>query len=140
MTSGARPMPQRPAVTRAGRASALPLIGGLSAAALSLVIAVLVIALVSAPVKVFLDIPLPLVVAESWWLSLLGYLLTPVVVIACYGWDAIAQRSGMRRDVNFLQRTGYGTALRWTVAASIIIGVWHILNLSVPLTEAWGLS
>lgn len=125
---------------RVVRASAVPLIVGISSAAVSLVIAVLVIALVSAPVKVFLGIPLPLVVAESWWLSLLGYVLTPVVVIACYGWDAIAQRGGMRRDVNFVQRTGYGIILRGVVVASIIIGIWHILNLSVPLTEAWGLS
>lgn len=138
MTSAARVIRRTEAPTN--RATAMPLFIGVGSVAVSIVDAVLVLMLVSAPVKVFFGIPMPLVVADAWWLSLLGYVLTPVVVIACYGWDAIAQRAGVRRDVNFSLVTGYSAALRWAVAASVLLGVWHILNLSVPLTESWGLS
>lgn len=124
----------------AARASAIPVCIGLVAVAGSLALAVLVIAQMSAPVRVFFDVPLPLVIADAWEVSLLGYLLTPVVAIVCYGWDGIAQRSGVRADANFERRPGFSTILRWTVAASVLVGVWHILNLSVPLTETWGLS
>lgn len=113
---------------------------GLAALGVSLVIAVVVVVGFSAPVELFPGIPFPLAVGGAWGLSLVGYLLTPLLSIGCYGWDAIAQRSGQRRDVNFSTSTRFSSILRWVLGPSIAIGIWHILNLSVPLSEAWGLS
>lgn len=126
--------------SRAGGASPIPLAIGLGALAVSLIIAVVVIAGFSAPVELFAGVPLPLVLAEHWWLSLIGYLLTPLVVIACYGWDVIGQRGGVRRNANFALNARYTSLLRWALWPAVAIGIWHILNLSVPLSEAWGLS
>lgn len=126
--------------SRAGGASPVPMAIGLGALVASLVIAVVVIAAFSAPVALLLGIPLPLVLAEYWWLSFLGYLLTPLIVIACYGWDVIGQRAGLRRNANFAVNARFTSTLRWALWPAVVIGIWHILNLSVPLSEAWGLS
>jgi len=116
-------------------ASPLPLIVGGAAVALSAGIAVLVVVGFSAEVAP-LGVGLPLVRTDSWWLSFLGYLLTPIVVIACYGWNAVAQRNGLRRNPQgFVVRPTYSTALRWAVGVGILLGAWHALNLSVPLSE-----
>lgn len=112
---------------------------GLSAIGVSTAIAVFVIAVASASVA-FFGIPLPLVTADRWWLSLIGYLLTPIVVIACYGWDAIGQRNALRANRNFVPKQGFTRALLWAAGASVLVGAWHVLNLSVPLSEAWGIS
>ena len=126
--------------SRAGAASPVPMAIGLGALAVSLVIAIIVIAAFSAPVELFLGIPLPLVLAEHWWLSFLGYLLTPLIVIACYGWDVIGQRAGLRRNANFTINARFTSILRWALWPAVVVGIWHILNLAVPLSEAWGLS
>lgn len=123
---------------RAGAASAVPVWVGLSCLVASIVVAVVVVAAASAPVVVVLSLPLPLVAGGWWWLSLVGYALTPVAVIACYGADAIGQRRGLAADANFVDRPGYGRVLLWTVGVGILVGAWHALNLSVPLSEAWG--
>jgi len=124
-------------VTRA-TASPLPVIVGASAMLVSVLLAVVVALTASAPI-VFL-VPLPLVRAEAFWMSLLGYLLTPIVVIACYGWDALSQRNGLRANRNFDIRPQWTRLLLWLCGFSIIVGAWHILNLSVPLSEWLGLS
>ena len=131
--------PLRP-TSVARRASTVPLLVAVAAIIVSISIAAIAVTTVSAPVTLIFDLSLPLVVTDAWWLSLLGYLLTPTLVIACYGWDAIAQRNGVRQDVNFVQRPGYGTALRGATVGALVVGAWHVLNLSVPLSEAWGLS
>ena len=30
--------------------------------------------------------------------------------------------------------------LKWLMIIGIVLGAWHVLNLAVPLTEAWGLG
>ena len=75
-----------------------------------------------------------------WWPSFIGYLLTPVLVIACYGWDAIGQRNGLRANRNFLPKPAWTRTLLWIAGVSVLVGAWHVLNLSVPLSDAWGLS
>ena len=73
--------------------------------------------------------------------SFIGYLLTPVVVIACYGWDAIGQRNALRANRNFVPKPAWTRALLWTAGASVLVGAWHVLNLSVPCSRSrWGLS
>ena len=133
----------RPASTAPARgattATPLPLIIAAIAAVVSLAIAVVVLLTASATVNI-LGIGVPLVTADAWWLSFIGYVLTPVVVIGCYGWNAIAQRDGLRRNRNFVLRPGYSRALAWVAGLGILLGAWHVLNLSVPLSERLGLS
>jgi hypothetical protein len=100
----------------------------------------IVVALLASTTILFLGIPLPLVAGSSWWLSFIGYLLTPVVVLACYGWDAVGQRNGLRANRNFVLRPTWRRALQWLTGIAIVVGAWHVLNLSVPLSEAWGFS
>ncbi|GAA2009029.1 hypothetical protein [Microbacterium ulmi] len=139
--------PQRPASSsltaaaapaRAG-ASSLPLIVGSAALAVSVAIAVVVAIAASGPVAV-LGIPVPLVRSDAFWLSLVGYLLTPFVVVACYGWDVLAQRDGLRANRNFVVRPAWTRRLLWLAGAGILVGLWHILNLSVPLSEWMGFA
>lgn len=142
----APPPSARPASRPAGAgrrpasASPLPLLIAAGALVLSLVIAVLVAATPASVPILFLGIPLPLVTPAFWWLSLVGYLLTPVAVLACYGWDAVGQRNGLRANRNFVLRPSWRRGLQWLTGAAILVGAWHVLNLSVPLSEAWGFS
>ncbi|MFT4220172.1 MAG: hypothetical protein QM611_06610, partial [Microbacterium sp.] len=132
--AGARPVPGG---VRAA-ASPWPLIVAAAAFGLSVLLAVVLAATpASDPVR-FLGAPLPLVVGGFWWVSLAGYLLTPAVVLACYGWNAVAQRKGLGANRNFVLRPGWSRALRWLAGLSIVVGAWHVLNLSVPLSAAWG--
>ena len=100
-----RGFPRR--ATRRPRAAAprpalFPLIVGLAAVVVSIGIAVYVIV---AAQRASAGRPgLPLRDRTLWWLSLVGYLLTPVVVIACYGWDAIGQRNALRANRNFVPK------------------------------------
>lgn len=119
-------------------ASAVPLLAGLTAVGLSIAIAVVVVVGFSATVNIL--VPIPLVTAEASWLSFLGYLLTPVLVVACYGWDTIGQRNGLRANRNFVPKPAWSRALLWLAGISVVVGAWHVLNLSVPLSEWMGLA
>jgi purine-cytosine permease-like protein len=110
-----------------------------AAVLVSVVLAIVVAVGASTPI-LFLGIPLPLVTPGSWWLSFIGYLLTPVLVLACYGWDAVGQRNGLRANRNFVLRPTWRRSLQWLTGIAIVVGAWHVLNLSVPLSEAWGFS
>lgn len=121
---------------RGGQASPVPLIVAVVAVTVSATVAVVVGIAMSAPVIVF-GVTLPLVRTEAWGASLLGYVLTPIFAVVCVGWDDIWQRRGRQRDVNFVMRGGYATASRWLAGAAVGIGLWHILNLSIPLSELW---
>jgi len=82
------------------------------------------------------DVEFQLVKPGMWWLSFIGYLLTPVVVIACYGWDAIGQRNALRLNRNFVPKPAWTRVLLWTAGVSIVAGAWHVLNLSVGIIDA----
>lgn len=136
--------PVRPASVSSLRgpaaASPLPLLVAAGALLVSLVLAI-VVALTPASVPILvLNVPMPLVTPAFWWLSFLGYLLTPIAVLACYGWDAVGQRNGLRANRNFVLRPTWRRSLRWLTGIAIVVGAWHVLNLSVPLSEAWGFS
>ncbi|HOA86865.1 MAG: hypothetical protein GX871_07500 [Microbacteriaceae bacterium] len=121
-------------------ASRVPLLVGAGAVLLSVVLAVLVLVLLSAPAQLFSGVSLPLVSSDSWALSLLGYLLTPLVVILAYGWDVAWQRQARADNRNVVLHPGYTRVLKWLMIAGIVLGAWHVLNLAVPLAEAWGLA
>ncbi len=131
--------PTSAAPSRIVVASPLPLIIAAAAVFVSLVLAAVVLLTSSATVKL-LGIGIPLVISGAWWLSFIGYVLTPIVVIGCYGWNAIAQRDGLRRNRNFVLRTGYSRGLAWAAGVGIVLGAWHVLNLAVPLSEWLGAS
>nr|BFF08925.1 hypothetical protein GCM10025699_02280 [Microbacterium flavescens] len=134
----ARRAPSAPPRSHAS-VSPWPVIFGCAATAASLIIAVLVAVFLSAP-STGLGIEIPIVRSEYAWLSLLGWLLTPVAVIACYGWDVIGQRNGLRRNRDIVLQPAWTTVLLTLSGVGILIGVWHILNLSVPLSEWMGFA
>ena len=136
---GGRPRVATAPVRGPAAASRLPLWLGVGAVAVSLAIAVVVLLTASAPVQL-LGAPVRLVLADDWWLSFIGYVLTPMIVIACYGWDAIAQRNSLRLNRNYVPAPSYTRVLLWLAGAGILLGAWHALNLSVPLSEALGWS
>ena len=136
---GVSPAFSAPARGRA-EASRVPLLVGAGAVLLSIVLAALVLALLSAPAQLFAGLSLPLVSSGGWALSLLGYLLTPLVVILAYGWDVAWQRQARAGNRNVVLRPGYTRAFKWLMIAGLVLGAWHVLNLAVPVAEAWGLA
>lgn len=120
-------------------ASPLPLVAGAVALAASVMIAIVAEVWASTPAK--LVVPgIPLVRGDFWWLSFLGYLLTPIIVIGCYGWDVLSQRNGLRANRDFVLNPRWTRWLLVIVAAAIVVGVWHVLNLSVPVSEWLGFA
>lgn len=131
-------MATRQPSTRAS-ASPIPLAVGSGAVIISAALAVIVIATSSVPIR-FVGVPLPIVQSDRFWLSLIGYLLTPIAAVIAVGWDRIAQRRGVVLSGNFVPNRGFEVALTWIAGAGLVLGVWHVLNLSVPLSEFWGVG
>ncbi|MBO0985624.1 hypothetical protein [Rathayibacter sp. SD072] len=122
-----------PAARRSARA--LPLIVGATGFAASLILAIAALATAAAPVRV-LGVPLPLVQGGAVWMSVVGYVLTPVLVFLATGWDLSSQRSHALRDArHFVPNPLYSRALLWISGAGLVLGAWHILNISVPVSE-----
>lgn len=73
------------------------------------------------------SIPLAFLV-EQRWLFIVGYIATPVLVLMCYAWDTLSQRSGSR-DPWFSLNKKASLILRIVSIASFIpaaIQVWQI--------------
>jgi hypothetical protein len=119
-------------------ASILPLAVGAAGLVVSLVLAVVAASVASAPVRV-LGVPLPLVRGGAVWLSVAGYLLTPLLVFLATGWDLSSQRAHSLRDARrFVPDARFTRALYWLSAAALVLGAWHVLNISVPISEWLG--
>ena len=103
-------------------------------------LAVYIVVAQSATATLFEVLPVPIVTPGMGWLSFIGYALTPVVIIGCYGWDAIGQRNALRGNRNFVPKQAWTRALLWTAGVSVLVGAWHVLNLSVVLSEALRLA
>lgn len=143
MAGVGRSVPRPAASPSSSRASAsfLPLMIAISAlvASVALALTVLLIGDASSPIQ-FGPVPVPLVTVDWFWASATGYVLTPVLTIAAYGWNAKSQRDGLRSNRDFALRPDYTLALTWIAAASLIVGAWHIVNLSVPISEWLGFA
>ncbi|WKK70530.1 hypothetical protein Q0F99_11740 [Rathayibacter oskolensis] len=120
-------------------ASPLPLWLGVAGLVASLALAVLAASTAAAPVRV-LGVPLPLVRGGAVWMSAVGYLLTPLLVFLAAGWDLSSQRANSLRDARrFAPDPRLTRWLLWLSGAALLLGAWHILNISVPVSEWLGL-
>lgn len=120
-------------------AGPLPLVLGAAGLVASLALAVVAASAAAAPVRV-LGLPLPLVRAGDVWMSVVGYLLTPVLVFLATGWDLSSQRANSLRDARrFTPEPRYTRALLWISGAALVVGAWHVLNISVPVSGWLGL-
>jgi hypothetical protein len=111
------------------------MIVGAAAVALSLVLAV--VGLVSSTPTVLIAQPrfsLPLDTTSLWWASLLGYLLTPIVVIGARGWDTVSQRRGLQNR-NFALKPGYSRVLQVLLVVGCVLALWQLLNLSLAVAN-----
>lgn len=58
-----------------------------------------------------------------------GYLLTPVGVIAAMGWDFRAQRVGQQKYTSFDIRPSYAKIIRILAVAGFVVGAFHMLEI-----------
>ncbi|MCU1479080.1 MAG: hypothetical protein JWQ64_3773 [Subtercola sp.] len=115
-------------------ASPIPLLIGVGAVGLSAGIAV--VTAVNGRASSVWFLTLPIIEPGQWWLSLIGYILTPLVVIFAFGLNRIWQRDGLR-DRAFTPKPGYSRALKWMVGVSFLLALWHIVNLATVVSEQW---
>jgi archaellum biogenesis protein FlaJ (TadC family) len=74
-------------------------------------------------------------VAHAFVLHLIAYLLTPLAVAGCLGWDSIAQRVGRRNDQYFTFNNSYSLILRILTALSFIAALPHIVAIAKDIAE-----
>jgi hypothetical protein len=73
--------------------------------------------------------------AHAFALHLIAYLLTPLVVALCLGWDSIAQRIGKGNDPWFSTNSSYSLILRVLTGASFIFALPHIVAMATDIAE-----
>ncbi len=64
-----------------------------------------------------------------------GYLLTPVGMIAAMGWDFRAQRVGQQKNTSFDIRPAYTKAIRILVVAGFVVGAFHMLEIGKQIGQ-----
>jgi purine-cytosine permease-like protein len=72
----------------------------------------------------------------STWVHLLGYLLTPFLVIICAGLDSVQQRRKATTDLYFLENRKYSIFLRALSALALLISIPHINGIATTVA-AW---
>ncbi|CAB4598649.1 unannotated protein [freshwater metagenome] len=72
----------------------------------------------------------------STWVHLLGYLLTPFLVIICAGLDSVQQRRKATTDLYFLENRKYSFFLRALSALALLISIPHINGIATTIA-AW---
>ena len=65
----------------------------------------------------------------------IGYLLTPIGVALCLGWDNISQRNGLKENPWFERNKTYSIILRVFTVLSFFVALPHIHSLAVDLAE-----
>jgi len=73
--------------------------------------------------------------ADAFLLHLLGYVLTPLVVALCMGWDSIVQRRGVGESPWYEKNPTYSLALRILTAISFIPAILHIIVIASDIAE-----
>ena len=64
-----------------------------------------------------------------------GYLLTPVGMIAAMGWDFRAQRVGQQKNASFDIRPVYTKIIRILVILGFIVGAFHMLEIGKQIGQ-----
>ena len=73
--------------------------------------------------------------ADAFLLHLLGYVLTPLVVALCMGWDSIAQRLGVGESPWYEKNPTYSLILRILTAISFLPSFPHIFAMASDIAE-----
>lgn len=97
-----------------------------------------VIPLIIAGVAIFVSLILILVYQDKSagiGIYILGYFLTPFIVVIMMGWDTINQRKQISSDPWFIPRPIYSRILRILTAVSFLVALPHIWNLSKILAD-----
>jgi hypothetical protein len=103
---------------KSAKASFLPLLFGIIAIALSLGIYFMT-----------------RTVAHAFLLHLIGYLLTPLAVALCLGWDSISQRVKRGNDPWFTANSKYPLILRVLTVISFFVAFPHIIAMATDIAE-----
>jgi hypothetical protein len=73
--------------------------------------------------------------ADAFLLHLFAYLLTPLAVALCLGWDSIAQRIGKGNDPWFSANAKFSLILRILTGVSFIFAIPHIVEIATDIAE-----
>ena len=68
-------------------------------------------------------------------MPVIGYILTPMFVILMLGWDRISMQRGLQ-DKYFVAEPRYATWLTWILWASMVVALWHIVNIAYTIDAA----
>ncbi|MGI9823363.1 hypothetical protein [Agromyces sp. Marseille-Q5079] len=79
-------------------------------------------------------ITLPLITGPWVWLSFVGYLFAPMLVIVAFGRDRILQRRAAVHP-NFAPRRDYSRTLRILAIVSWLLGIWHVVNIAYAIAS-----
>ena len=74
--------------------------------------------------------------------AIIGYLLTPFIVMVLMGWDTVSQRKKTSAEAWFIPNPTYSKLLRILAAISLLLALPHInlisLSISAKIAEnAW---
>lgn len=64
-----------------------------------------------------------------------GYLLTPVGMIAAMGWDFRAQRVGQQKNSSFDIRPRYTKIIRILAVLGFVVGAFHMLEIGKQIGQ-----
>ncbi len=73
--------------------------------------------------------------AHAFVLHLVGYLLTPLAVAICLGWDSISQRVRRGNDPWFSANSTYSLILRVLTILSFFVSFPHIFAMATDIAE-----
>jgi hypothetical protein len=74
-------------------------------------------------------------VAHAFVPHFIGYLLTPLAVALCLGWDSISQRIKRGNDPWFTANSNYPLLLRILTVISFVVTFPHIIAMATDIAE-----
>jgi hypothetical protein len=73
--------------------------------------------------------------AHALAIHAIGYLLTPIAVSLCLGWDTIDQRTKTKNDPWFEKNSTYSLILRIITGLSFVVAFPHIISMAKDIAE-----
>ena len=124
----------RVSASRHVRQSAIPLFGALAAVVVS--VSLVILSLVAHKNEAITDwLVLPIIPPSFWYVPVIGYILTPMFVIVMVGWDRVSMQRGLQNKY-FVAEPRISTWLLWILWASMVVALWHIVNLAYTIDAA----